>query len=122
MASDARGEGMLIAEVAARDPHRPSYTVERASKLLASSTWSGSGYQAFYQTPDQVNAALAKAGIGMVVMDSSPEPMAPHEVLLLETISTETPPVLLVDKSDAVRDGQVSDGKIWLCRPGAAHW
>jgi hypothetical protein len=71
VASDARGEGMLIADVAARDPHRPSFTIQRASKILASSTWSGSGYQSLYTTPAQVRDALALSQISLVVTDAS---------------------------------------------------
>jgi hypothetical protein len=119
VASDARGEGMLIAEVAARDPHRPSYTVERASKLLAESTWSGSGYQQFYKTTDEVSAALAKAGIEMVVMDSSPENLPPHDVLLNETIGMRG--YALRQRSNAVRDGKETTGAICLCQMDTPH-
>jgi hypothetical protein len=110
VASDARGEGMLIAEVAARDPHRPSFTIERASKLLASSTWSGSGYQSYYQTPDQVRDALAKAGIALVVTDSSPDRLPAHEKLLVEAMAAGAPLALC----PAVRDGKASPGAIAL--------
>jgi hypothetical protein len=115
VASDARGEGMFIAEIAARDPHRPSFTIVRASKLLASSTWSGSGYQSFYQTPEQVRDALAKAGVGLLVTDSSPSPLPPHDKLLIDTVSAAggaTFPML--QSCPAVRDGRVSEGAIEL--------
>jgi hypothetical protein len=112
VASDARGEGMFIAAVAAHDPHRPSYTIERASKLLATSEWSGASYQVFYQTPDQVRDAVAKAGIALVVIDSSPDPLPPHDKLLEEAIATPgTTPIL---SSAAVRDGKISEGAINL--------
>jgi hypothetical protein len=102
IASDARGEGMFIADVAARDPHRPSYTVERASKILASSTWSGSGYQSLYQTPEQVREALEKAGIGLVVTDeSAPNPTA-DEKLAMELMKSN----FAMDTSTALRDGR----------------
>jgi hypothetical protein len=120
VASDARGEGMLIADVATRDPHRPSYTIERASKLLATSTWSGSGYESFYQTPEQVRAALAKADLGMVVTDSSPEPLPPHDKLLIAAVAGATP-FTLIQSCDAVRDGKLSPGAIQLYRTDAAR-
>jgi hypothetical protein len=85
VASDARGEGMLIADVATRDPHRPAYTVERASKILASSTWSGSGYQSLYQTPAQMRDALEKAGVSLIITDTS-APQTAHGRLLMETV------------------------------------
>jgi hypothetical protein len=99
--SDARGEGMFIAEVASRDPHRPSFTVERASKILATSTWSGSGYQSLYNNTDEIRAALAAAGIGLVVTDESLPAPKPHEVLLQELMHTYRP----MDTSTAERDG-----------------
>ena len=43
VSSDAAGEGMFISEVAMRE-RRPGHVIQRASKSLASSTWSGSGY------------------------------------------------------------------------------
>jgi hypothetical protein len=117
VASDARGEGMFIAELAERDVHRPSFTVLRASKLLATSTWSGSGYESFYQTPEQVRAAIAKSGAGYVVTDGSPDAMPPHDKLLITTISAaganEYAPVR---SADAMRDGHVSRSAINLYR------
>jgi hypothetical protein len=117
VASDSRGEGMLIADVAALDPHRPSYTIERASKLLASSTWSGSAYQSFYQTPDQVRDAAAKAGIGLIVTDSSPNPLPPHDELLIEAMTASKP--LL--RYESVRDGKISEGAIEAYDSPIAH-
>ena len=101
VASDARGEGMFIADIAMNDPHRPSYTVERASKLLAASTWSGSGYQSFYRTPEQVRAALVKEDIQYVVMDNSLVQKTKHEQLL-EEVTGSVPPLA---ESNIVRDG-----------------
>ena len=102
VASDSRGEGMFIADIAARDSHRPSYTVERASKILAVSTWSGSGYESLYQTADEVRHALAQAGITEVVTDRSlPAPPA-HEQLLIQALGGGLP----ASSSTAVRDGR----------------
>ena len=103
IASDARGEGMFIADVAARDPHRPAYTVERASKILASSTWSGSGYQSLYQTPAQVRDAITKGGIALVVTDASLPTPPPHDKLLIATVGSGG--FTVVQASTAVRDG-----------------
>ncbi len=106
VASDSRGEGMFIAEVAARDPHRPSFIVQRASKILASSTWSGSGYEAFYKNPAQVVAALAKLGAQAVVIDSSPLAIAPHQELLEGTMANPEAGYHLERKATVVRDGK----------------
>jgi hypothetical protein len=113
IASDARGEGMFIADMAARDPHRPSYTVERASKILAASTWSGSGYQSLYQTPDQAREALAKAGIGLVVTDASLVPLPPHDKLVMEAMTggggAAPGGFVPLRQGAVVRDGKVSE-------------
>ena len=47
VASDARGEGMFISEVAMREK-RPGHFVQRASKKLAASTWEGGAYHLTY--------------------------------------------------------------------------
>jgi hypothetical protein len=112
VASDARGEGMFIADMAERDAHRPSYTVERASKILASSTWSGSGYQSLYQTPEQVREALAKGGITLVVTDASLPVLPAHDLLLITTTRGAGFPIL--GASTAVRDAVESAGAIEL--------
>src|SRR5581483_8978284 len=82
IASDARGEGMFISEMARRDPARASRTVQRASKLLASSTWSGSGYNSFFQNEDAVLKALSDARLDAVVLDNSTPNSKPHQQLL----------------------------------------
>jgi hypothetical protein len=109
IASDARGEGMFIADMAAQDANRPTYIIERASKILASSTWSGSGYQSLYQSPAQVRDALAKAGIGIVVTDTSLSTLAPHEKLLTEALPGPFTPLC---EYPVTRDGKVSGGAI----------
>jgi hypothetical protein len=82
VASDARGEGMFIAAVAMLDPHRPGWTADRASKLLASSTWSGGSYQTFYDTPAKAAAAVKAKGLQAVIIDSSLASPPPHLQML----------------------------------------
>jgi hypothetical protein len=69
VSSDATGEGMFISEVALRDSHRPSYTVQRASKALAVSEWSGSGYQQKYHDDAELDRFFATGAIHYVVLD-----------------------------------------------------
>jgi hypothetical protein len=118
VASDARGEGMFIADMAARDPHRPSYTVERASKILASSTWSGSGYAPLYQTPEAVLKALQTAGIDSVVLDLSPDKIPPHEQLLLQAVTSATSGFSPAGKWPLTRDGQTHPGALEVYQRG----
>ncbi len=102
VASDARGEGMFIADVAQLDERRPSFTVKRASKDLAESTWSGSGYESLYRTPEEVGDAVRKDGVKEVVTDESLAAPNEHEKLLLQWLSGA--PVVV--SSTAVRDGE----------------
>ena len=108
VASDARGEGMFIADVALKDPHRPSYTVERASKLMASSTWSGAGYASLYSTPAEALAMLDHSGIEAVVLDLSPGKIEPHEQLLLQAISAAGSGFAPLGKWPVTRDGHIT--------------
>jgi len=110
--SDSRGEGMFIADVAALDPHRPSYVVERASKILALSTWSGGSYESFYTTPEEVRKAVFKAGAALVVTDASMPAPRPHDKLLMQAMSGGD--FITLGTSTAIRDGADSPGAIEL--------
>jgi len=82
VASDARGEGMFISEVAMREK-RPGHFVQRASKKLAASTWEGGAYHLTYckkmadksgteySTPEQLTTLLKNDSIDFVVFDES---------------------------------------------------
>ena len=69
VSSDAQGEGMFISELAMREK-RPGHTVRRGSKLLASSTWSGSDYQAKFKDAQALTRFLLDQKIGYVVIDN----------------------------------------------------
>jgi hypothetical protein len=70
VSSDASGEGMLIAAVASGD-HRPGRFVQRASKLLSGSTWSGAGYTSHFESAAAVRDCLASSRIRFVALDDS---------------------------------------------------
>ncbi|HEY7116914.1 MAG TPA: glycosyltransferase family 39 protein [Tepidisphaeraceae bacterium] len=84
ISSDARGEGMFVSEVAMLD-NRPGHVVRRASKLLASSTWSGEAYKAQYsfrnsrgeeekreyKNEDDLERLLLQDTIDFVIVDTS---------------------------------------------------
>jgi hypothetical protein len=74
ISSDATGEGMFIAEVAMREP-RPTHLIERASKALASSTWSGGNYATAFETDDEVYQFLISGKYRFLVVDDA----VPHE-------------------------------------------
>lgn len=82
VASDARGEGMFISEVAMHEK-RPSHFVQRASKKLAASGWNGGAYHLTYckkmsdksgtdyNTPDQLATLVKNDTIDFIVFDNS---------------------------------------------------
>ncbi len=69
--SDAIGEGQCISELAMREPVRPAHTIVRASKLLASSTWSGGDYKLRVGSQKELVKLLKDQGIVWVVVDSA---------------------------------------------------
>ncbi len=77
------GEGAFIAEAALRE-RRPGRVVLRATKVLASSGWSGHGYEVRFQTPEEIAAFLESIPVGVVVWDGAPgyAPMEHHELLI----------------------------------------
>lgn len=80
VSSDATGEGMFIAEVALRDRQRPSFTIQRASKAVAASEWSGRSYQSFFATDNELQKYLASGPYRRLLVDESIIPMKrrPH--------------------------------------------
>ncbi len=70
VASDARGEGMFISETAMREK-RPGHFIKRASKELASSSWSGGGYKAKFADEAALGNFLRTNSIHYVVLDDS---------------------------------------------------
>ena len=108
-----RGEkASFIAEIAALDQHRPSFTIQRASKLLASSTWSGSGYQQFYHTPAEILTMLDHADIHAVILDSSPATAPAHQKLLANALASPASDFTTQRTGAAVRDGIATPGSV----------
>ena len=73
VASDARGEGMFISEIAMRD-HRPNLSVERASKALVDPkgrTWDGKNLREKYSDDEQLLAFLTGGKIEYIVLDDA---------------------------------------------------
>jgi hypothetical protein len=80
--SGAQGEGMLISEVAMREP-RPGHIVLRASKMLASSDWMGLDYRQLYHDPNEILQFLESIPVGIVIIDGDGR-RSPHGALLYE--------------------------------------
>lgn len=70
VASDARGEGQFISEIAMREK-RPGHIIKRGSKELASSSWSGGGYKAKFENEAALANFLQTNSIRYVVLDTS---------------------------------------------------
>lgn len=83
--SDARGEGMVITEVARREP-RPRRVLLRSSKVLYRSGWNGENYRPLHRSAPELLAFLDK-GVQVVVLDhSSAESALEHHRLLAPMI------------------------------------
>ncbi len=84
--SNSVGEGLLVSEIAMREP-RPRDTIIRATKALAQMNWNGSVYHSLVRTPRDVLATLDRDRVNLVVVDTWPlDNELPHNKLLLETI------------------------------------
>jgi hypothetical protein len=108
VSSDARGEGMFISEVAMREA-RPGHTIQRASKALASSTWSGNGYAPKFDTDDDLLAFLTTGQIQYLVLDDAvPEDKRrEHQEQLRRVVKQNEASFWLVASSEILRDGEV---------------
>ena len=107
VSSDARGEGMFISEVAMRE-RRPGHVIQRASKALASSTWSGSGYAPLFQDDDALLAFLTSGKIQYLAIDDAvpEEKRRAHHDQLKRVIEQHADQFPLVASAEMIRDGQ----------------
>ena len=86
VSSESVGEGLLVSEVAMREPH-PEHIIIRATKALAEADWNATNYHAFFSTPAQILEYLDRHKIAVVVIDSfSGQNKFAHHELLRKTI------------------------------------
>ncbi|MBV9038463.1 MAG: glycosyltransferase family 39 protein [Acidobacteriaceae bacterium] len=86
VSSESSGEGMLISEVAMRQP-QPSGVILRGTKFLANMEWNAAHYHSFYSTPSEILHCLEGKKVQFVVMDSFASQVPfPHHELLRKTI------------------------------------
>lgn len=116
VASDARGEGMFISEVAMREK-RPGHFVQRASKKLAASTWEGGAYHltyakkmadktgAEYSTADQLATLLKKDSVDYIIFDESvpKEYQTKHFEILRAALEQHPSDFVLISSFDMLR-------------------
>jgi hypothetical protein len=117
ISSDASGEGMLIAEIAMRE-RRPGHRIQRASKVLASSTWSGQGYQTKFETPGDVLAFLKEHPVQTIVLDGAipKNKHVRHHDLLRETVEANPAHFQLLSQHPAIRAGNEFPAALELYR------
>jgi hypothetical protein len=65
------GEGLLISEIAMREP-RPHDTIIRATKALATVDWTGTRYASHFTTVPQLMNYLDQSRINVIVTDDFP--------------------------------------------------
>lgn len=115
VSSDATGEGMFIAEVALREK-RPGHVVRRASKELATSTWSGGGYTPRFKSDDELFAYLTSGEIRYLVVDEN-IPAAKrreHHDQLTRVLAAHGERFHHVSETEAARSGESQDALIQL--------
>ena len=113
ISSDERGEGMFISEFAMQE-HRPGHILLRASKVLATSRWSGAQYELICATPDKIMNYIKKIPAEIVVIDES-LPAASrlaHHNLLEETIKLYADRWELLSNYPVTRKGVLYEGGI----------
>lgn len=90
VSSDARGEGMYIAAAALRDRNRAGF-VDRTSKILARSAWSGADYEAAFTDTGAVAAELEARRYRAIVVDTAlpADRRRPHHTLLEQTLASD---------------------------------
>ncbi len=106
VSSDATGEGMFIAEVALHES-RPGHVIQRASKSLASSTWSGSGYAPAFDKDDDVFHFLTSGRIRYLILDDAvpDDKRRPHHDQLKRLVQEHHDRFWIIGESEVWRGG-----------------
>ena len=115
VSSDARGEGMFISEVAMHEP-RPGHTILRASKALASSSWSGSGYASQFKSDAAVFDFLTSGKVQYLALDDAvPEDKRrEHQNQLRRVVVEHADSFRLVASAEITRDGEPQPAPVRL--------
>lgn len=121
ISSDAAGEGMFIAEIAARDA-RPGRTVIRGSKLMAHSDWMKLSYEVRYDTPTELMSALRELPAPVLVVDQGvpARNRLPHQHLVLAMLAAFPEAWEPLGTFDVERDRTVKPGAVAVYRWRAA--
>ena len=118
VSSDDAGEGAFLAELAMRDPARPSFSTHRAGKMLRAGSSTDIALNRPYTREDQVTDFLHRTNVRHLVHDEAlPEDQrSQHYDLVRQTISHHGGNFLRQAKADSLREGEVTAGGIVLFR------
>jgi hypothetical protein len=120
ISSDATGEGMFIADVALHE-RRPGHVIQRASKSLSSSTWSGSGYAPAFSNDEEVFKFLTSGKIRYLILDDAvpADKRREHHDQLKRVVEEHPNRLLSVAESDVWRGGnrQPITAKLYMILP-----
>ena len=116
VSSDARGEGMFISELAMREPRRPAHGIQRASKELAVSAWSGSNYAPRFTSDDELLAMLTSGKIQYLVLDDAlPEDKRQvHHDQLKRVVEEHAEIFVLIASAEITRGGELQFAPVKL--------
>ncbi len=90
VSSESIGEGLLISEVAMREP-QPTDVILRGTKALAAVAWNGVDYHSTYSSPQQITGFLQGHDVHLVVMDTyPPQNHFAHNALLRRAINGDS--------------------------------
>jgi hypothetical protein len=123
VSSDARGEGMFIAEMAMRDPHRPGFVVQRGSKALVpeqkgAEKWrTGDRRQRFTSEEDLLEFLTSGKLRYLVLDDSIPEARRlPYHDALSRLVASRGDHFFPLSAMDAHRGSELVAGRVRLFR------
>jgi len=117
VSSDARGEGMLVSEVALSEK-RPDTIVKRASKLLAKSSWAGNSYETKAKSAGETITLLESESVQFLIIDRTiPARLkVQHHELLENAAASAGDKWKLVGKFPITRAGEISPEGLELYR------
>lgn len=124
IAGDPQNEGAFIVDMALADPRRERIVL-RASKMLAQSSWIGTGYRLLFNDPRSLAAWLDEAHVAAVILQTADS--RPHVALLRSMMERPDSPWVRVYDVDAPRGIAIfrRAGPMPAGRPGIRidmHW
>jgi hypothetical protein len=111
---------MFIADVALQES-RPGHVIQRASKSLASSTWSGSGYTPAFTTDDDVFRFLTDGGIRYLIVDDSPDHRREHHDQVRRVIAQHPDHFAMIAEAEDWRGGRRQAAAVKLYKISAKN-